>query len=286
MPHRSASLLLALTLALPAQASAYDTQSTAPLHQPRSGVVVGQLAGASPSTMRFRDATHAAVTFSTSAFEIRGEIVLAEGEVLITSTQHMVLTGAPFRIEVAPATPLHLVDGLRHEVNVTSELMVDGLDLAETHLRVASEEALPMRDTALLEACQPVHLWAEPRVGGQVIRTQERSMVMHAAAENAPGWSEVWLMDEGIWLRGYTWEAVRCGGGLGVMRGVVGAAQFGALATETLQPNTRIATSAEAPWTVQIHEAIPVRIVPLPGHTYFEFPLTLGSARIEGVVLR
>jgi len=95
--------------------------------------------------MRFRDATHAAVTFSTSAVDIRGEIALDEGEVHITSTQHMVLTGTPFRIEVEPATALRLVNGLRHEVTCASEPLVDGLDLAVARLRGLRDGAADAR---------------------------------------------------------------------------------------------------------------------------------------------
>ena len=88
-----------------------------------------------------------------------------------------------------------------------------------------------------------------------------------------------------VWLRGYTWEAPRCGGGSGSMRGSVLRGQLGAVAMQTLLPNTRIATSERAPWTVRVRETLEVQIVPFQDHTYFVFPLTVGSARIEGVVL-
>ena len=284
MPRSAA--LLALLVSLPATAQAYDTQITAPLHEPRSGLVVGSIEAATPSTLRFRDSTHAAVTFSTSTVDIRGEIALDEGEVRITSTQHIVLTGSPFRIEVEPATALHLVDGLRHEVTLPDGLPVDGLDLTTTHLRVASEETLPVRDAALLQACQPVHLWAAPRTHGPVIRTVARGAFMHAPVEGVPGWTEVWLTGHGVWLRGYTWEAMRCGGGYGLITGAsLGLAVPGVPEMRTLLPNEHIASSARAPWTVQVREIVRVAIVRNTSHAYFVFPLTEGLARIEGVVL-
>jgi len=69
------------------------------------------------------------------------------------------------------------------------------------------------------------------------------------------------------------------------MRGSVLRGQLGAVAMQTLLPNTRIATSERAPWTVRVRETLEVQIVPFQDHTYFVFPLTVGSARIEGVVL-
>ena len=283
MPRRAAILL---TLALPATAQAYDTQITAPLHEPNQGAVVGSVESATPTTLRFRDATHAAVTFTTDAVDIRGEITLSEGEVRITSTQHIVLTGSPFRIEVEPRVALQLVDGLRHEVTLPEALPVDGLDLAETHLRVASEETLPTRDAAQVEHCGPVHLWSAPRIHGPVLRTQEHSSFMRAPVEGAPGWTEVWLHAHGVWLRGYTWEAARCGGGIGMIGGMRGIAHgAGTPEVQTLAANTRIASSARAPWTVQVRETVQVEIVRNASHAYFLFPLAQGFARIEGVVL-
>lgn len=281
--------LLLLTL-LPAPAHAYNTQITAPLHEPGSGTLVGSIEGATPSTIRFRDGLHAAVTFSTNAVNIRGEIALDEGDVRIRSTQQIVLTGSAFRIEVEPETALQLVDGLRHEVTLPDELPVDGLDLTALHLRVASEEALPVRDAALLQACQPVHLWASPRIHGPMIRTLAHGSFMHAPSHDALGWTEVWLREQGVWLRGYTWEAMRCGGGRGGGRGSITGVGQGMQVSwvpemRTLLPNERIASSTRAPWTVQVHEVVRVEIVRSASHVYFLFPLTVGLARVEGVAL-
>ena len=59
-----AALLLALILVPASSAEAYETILHAPLHEPRSSVSVGDVQGAIPTTIRFRDATHAAVTFT------------------------------------------------------------------------------------------------------------------------------------------------------------------------------------------------------------------------------
>ena len=282
------ALLLALASALPARALAYETVLSGPLHQSPRGEVVAQLESALPSTITFRDATHAEVTFVARSFEMRGSVDIAEGSARVRAhDSNLVLSGSPFRIEVEPNIELPLVNGLRREVRMEGSMPIEGLDVTTLRLRVASEETT-LRDAAALEACQPVYLWSAPRVNGPVIRTSSHAMSMHQPAPDAPGWSEVWVREQGIWLRGYTWEVARCGGSYGTLGHAGYVARHGYRATRvTLPAETRIAAHEGAPWTVLVHEAMEVEQGDAgDGQPFYRFAWDESAASVFGVVLR
>lgn len=278
------TLLALIIIALPSKALAYDTLLTMPLHQGPRGVVVGGLEDALPRTITFRDATHADVTFVTRSFEMRGSVDIAEGRARIRSTQHLVLSGSPFRIEVEPGNEVSLVNGLRREVRLEGSMPIEGLDVTVLRLRVASEETLPARDATQL-GCQPIYLWPEPRVHGPVIRTTQGASLV-GAPSGVTGWSEVWVHERGVWLRGYAWEGRRCGDGYGTIGVGYAAATDHRVTRVTLPNGARIASALHAPWTVLLHEALEVeRFDAAEGRSFYRFALDEGSARIEGVVL-
>ncbi len=269
----------------PARAAAYDTVLDVPLHQRRGGPIVGDLSGAVPTTIRFRDAAHADVAFRTSAFELRGAVDLSEGQARIRSARRIVLGGSPFRIEVEPGTSVRLLHGALAEVALEESLPVTGLDTAHTRLRVAGERDVTPADTRAHEPCAPVHLWPEPRVRGPVIRTALHARLSFAPATRA-GWTEVWVHEGGIALRGYTWMARHCGE-LGAI-GTIGRGQVSSRTRErqALAAGSFVASSDAAPWTVRVLEPIEVELAREAERTYFVFPLEEGVARVEGVVRR
>lgn len=285
-PRCAASLLGALlAIGAPARALAYDVVLDVPLHAGRGGPTVGALEAAVPSTITFRDATHADVAFRTPELELRGAVDLAEGAARVRSAQTLVLAGSPFRIEVEAGTSLPLVDGSRREVALESALPIDGLDLSRAHLRVVAEEATE-HDAATLEPCAPTHLWAEPRVHGPVIRTAPNARMSLARPSGTAGWSEIWVTEGGVWLRGYTWTARHCLRGLGTL-GTIGYGRTADAAPERqrLEAGARIASSPRAPWTVQVLQPMEVTISRRDAHAYLVFPLGEGVARIEGVLV-
>lgn len=275
--------LALLLLALPSRALAYDTWVDSPLHDVE-GTVVGHVHGVVPRTVDFRDATHADVTFSSTAAEIRGAISLSEGDTRIRSTRHLILSGSAFHVEVEPSTPLRLLDGVESEVALDETLPVEGL--YATRWRVLSEETRPERAVPA-GGCAPVHLWPRPRVEGPVIVTAPSTPIAMSAVATAPGWNVVWVHAGSIWLRGYTWQPRQCfrdwSGGIG-RAGLASAAHLAE--RQTLPPNATIASSATAPWIVRIRTASDVEIVRESEHTFFRFPMGTGVVDVEGVVLR
>ena len=292
MPPPALIRLLALAILLgvcahAVPASAYDTVLDAPLREVRAGregrrgPVVGSLSAAVPTTIRFRDATHADVSFRTSAFEVRGSVDLAEGQARLRSARRIVLGGSPFRLEVEPGTSVVLTDGVRGEVALDARLPVAGL--ASPRWRVETEREASRADTRDAEPCAPVYLWAAPRVHGPVIRTAAHARLSFSASSRA-GWSEVWVHEGGLALRGYTWMARHCGE-LGRL-GTLGRAQVSGRTRElrALSAGSFVASSESAPWTVHILQPIEVELVRDAEHSLFVFPLEEGQVRVEGVI--
>jgi hypothetical protein len=291
-PARSFTLAAIVSVGA-APASAYDTVLDVPLREIRGGRVVGTLSSAVPRTVRFLDARRAEVAFRTAALELRGVVDLAEGAARVRSARRLVLGGAPFRIEVEPGTSVSLTDGARGEVRLDVTLPVEGLVGAEdgfasarSRLHIEGERVTVPDGSQDLEPCAPLWLWSAPRVGGPVIRTMPDARLSFSRGPRE-GWREVRVHDDGIVLRGFTWMAPHCGafGALGVL-GTFGRGRASNRGRQVraLTAGSIVASSATAPWTVRVLQAMDVELVREGDHRYFLFPLGEGVARIEGVV--